>query len=155
MQQYVFLIDRELPSQLRGLHSADRPVVWNSGGSPQPIFKSLGIVSLEVDSVTAAQHKIAGAVQRVGKTEARRDAEIVVVEWIVRRAQTAFPDEVRAATESVEVEHPDSLVRILRVKRLRDEVAEAVVTNSQVQHQLAIDAPVVLRKEAEVDEAPR
>ena len=85
MQQHVFLIDRELPSQLRGFHSADGSVVWNLGGSSQPIFKSLGIISLEVDPVTAAQHKIAGAVQRVGKTEARGHAEIVVIEWIVRR----------------------------------------------------------------------
>ena len=41
------------------------------------------------------------------------------------------------------------------MKRLRDEVAKPIVTNPQVQDQPAIDAPVVLSKEAKVDEAPR
>src|SRR5207249_1730490 len=41
------------------------------------------------------------------------------------------------------------------MERLWRELPEPVVTESHVQHEFAVDPPVILRKKAKVDEAPR
>src|SRR5439155_1006288 len=143
-----------LPPQLDGLHAADGSIVWNLRRSSEAVFKGLGVVPLKVDAITTAHDKIASIVERVGKAETGRHAEIVALEWIVRRAQPSCPNEVRASAESIKVEDADCPEGILRMEGLGYEMAETVVTDSQVQHQLPVDAPVVLRKKAKVDEAP-
>src|SRR5262249_6455890 len=83
--------------------------------------------------------------------ETGREAEIVAVVWIVLRSQRS-PYEIHRIEQPIQVVVPD--VRSALLQRSGNQVTVAVITDSQVADEFAVDAPVVLHERPEVDHAP-